>query len=154
MKGKKGIYVTDEVIEELKRMGEKLQILSEEDRKKLLSDTDWEIRKTDNFCEMKRVRCDMGPEYYGDTAPCEGCDRFEEIIPRDSVKKFAIFMEEILGENENKGGWKDCSDNYLIARAMQEMGEFLIEQDCYKKKKEAIDVANLLMMFVDNNSVQ
>lgn len=78
---------------------------------------------------------------------------FDEIPDmRYDVYKFALKMEEKLKKNDEKGGWLDCDLYYLEQRIFGELEEFLEayhQDDVEALEKEAADVANFLMMFVD-----
>jgi NTP pyrophosphatase (non-canonical NTP hydrolase) len=76
------------------------------------------------------------------------------------VDKFAAAMKEQLIKNEEKGGWKDCANNYFFARLFDEIGELrdalrAARGGARERKEilhEAADVANFIMMIVDNNT--
>ena len=71
---------------------------------------------------------------------------------------FAKAMENELIANSDKGGWQDCSLQYLINRLKQELGE--LERAIAKNESkhrivsEAADVANFSMMIADNYEEQ
>lgn len=90
---------------------------------------------------------------------------------RDDVRVFAEDMEKVLSENDYKGGWDICSDNYLAEKLIEEMMELLtamgfkwfqildvailwLAHVSIDKKgkviKEAADVANIAMMISSN----
>lgn len=73
---------------------------------------------------------------------------------RPEVQKFAEAMERQLRENDDKGGWADMPEKYLILRTIEELGEvmtqLIIEDGRYGLLQEAADVANFLMMICDN----
>ena len=88
-----------------------------------------------------------------------------EIELRESVKWFAEQMELVLRKNDHKGGWKNCTWEYLFDRLEEEQKELV--EECYKDGysdvfdiflntnteamiKEAVDVANFAMMIADN----
>lgn len=72
---------------------------------------------------------------------------------REPVAWFAKRMEAKLRENDHKGGWQDCSLDWLIERLFQEANELwrtinhpsTFEMVIY----EAADVANFAMMIAD-----
>jgi len=68
-----------------------------------------------------------------------------KIIPRTSVKLFAIEMEKILQQNDYKGGWNKCSIAFLRSKLAEEYGEYLISDDHY----ELVDIANICMMLYE-----
>lgn len=71
---------------------------------------------------------------------------------RPAVRWFAEQMEVTLQKNDHKGGWAKCSDDYLIARAVEELGELLrSKSNGNVDVAECIDVANMLMMLADNH---
>lgn len=78
------------------------------------------------------------------------------IALRGSVVRFAVLMEEILEENDWKGGWDRMTQGQLLQRAGQELKEL---RRALKKKgedrkhicDEAADVANFCMMIADNS---
>jgi NTP pyrophosphatase (non-canonical NTP hydrolase) len=71
---------------------------------------------------------------------------------RASVERFSYLMEEVLRQNDYKGGWSDCSIMYLEHRMVEEVGEYF--KVAYRSntgnramiKKELIDIANFCMM--------
>lgn len=69
---------------------------------------------------------------------------------RRSVFKFAWAMEMKLRESDGKKGsegWKSCHLKYLKRRLNEEVAEFM-KTPCVS---EAVDVANIAMMCVDNH---
>lgn len=73
---------------------------------------------------------------------------------RPEVIAFAKAMEQELRNNDYKGGWKECSSEYLWIRVNSELGELanLHIQGTTKRPEylsEAADVANFLMMMCD-----
>jgi len=101
----------------------------------------------------------MLPEFCGPRQDVEGVEVSEEPYPkqvrlRPAVRRFAREMEMRLREHESKGGWKICSDEFLIHRLFDELMELVIAK--YQKRtlsvrKEAADVGNFAMMVFDNN---
>lgn len=74
---------------------------------------------------------------------------------RPTVKWFAEHMEGVLAmpENEAKQHWSTCTNDVLLFRAMEELGELIREHrigSAHGKLKEAVDVANFMMMYCDN----
>lgn len=76
--------------------------------------------------------------------------------PRDRLLWFAMRQEGKLRLNEHKGGWGECSREYLLCRLKEEVAE--LEKAVRRKKNykqaevesEAADVGNLAMMIADN----
>jgi len=76
---------------------------------------------------------------------------------REAVKLFAERMEQVLKENDHKGGWgfQDCSTHYLACRLVEEVGEvfakFAEVNDYHVDEKELVDIANFAMMLWNRN---
>jgi hypothetical protein len=79
---------------------------------------------------------------------------------RWQVQAFAEAMEARLVANDHKGGWEDCSIDYLIKRLRQETSELLkvagdrearclTVEEAERVRDEAADVANFAMMIAD-----
>lgn len=77
---------------------------------------------------------------------------------REVVALFANRMEQVLHENDWKGGWKhqggSCSVVYLLKRLVDERMELSRElhkeqPDLHRVTKEAVDIANFAMMIAD-----
>jgi len=70
-----------------------------------------------------------------------------KIVPRKEIQWFSIKMEEKLCTHDRKGGWEDCSINYLAERILEEFKELL---EAVEKGdgiiEEAADIANFAMM--------
>ena len=68
---------------------------------------------------------------------------------------FTRLMEEVLRDNDFKGGWDNCSNSYLIAKLNEEVDELKAaiwkDLDAQTIIKETADVANIAMMIADNN---
>ena len=67
---------------------------------------------------------------------------------------FAEQMEAKLRENDHKGGWENCSLDWLVGRLYREAKELWIEVDRVVPEperiiREAADVANFAMMIAD-----
>jgi NTP pyrophosphatase (non-canonical NTP hydrolase) len=75
------------------------------------------------------------------------------IIVRPEVAAFALAMEDKLRKNDHKGGWKDCTKQYMAMRLTQEREELrnAIQRGDPPEQimKEAADVANFAMMVAD-----
>lgn len=78
---------------------------------------------------------------------------------REEVLIFAALMERKLREHDaTKGerGWKDARPSELLQHAREEMDELDAiappgaDDDPHHCRDDAVDVANLLMMFVDS----
>jgi len=80
---------------------------------------------------------------------------------RPGVLKAASVMERVLRANDYKGGWKSCTNHYLINRLFDEVAEVNAEymntpysQNDFKVSNELaleiIDVMNMGMMILDN----
>lgn len=72
---------------------------------------------------------------------------------RPEVVAFADAMEARLRANDHKGGWQQCSVDWLLARLIQEAGELAEEVVAEIAEQgvlyEAADVANFAMMIAD-----
>jgi len=72
---------------------------------------------------------------------------------RPEVAAFALAMEDKLRQNDHKGGWDDCSKQYMAMRLTQEREELrdAIARGAPPEEilKEAADVANFAMMVAD-----
>jgi len=72
---------------------------------------------------------------------------------------FAKAMDDVLCQNDHKGGWKDCERIYLDARLVEEMGEYfaLVAKGSpsavpsEQRRKELVDIANFAMMLWDRS---
>lgn len=75
---------------------------------------------------------------------------------RPEVQAFAHLMERKLQANDHKGGWKDCTADYLLGRLADEFVEFgsaLLDGDGPQIADEAADLANIAMMLCDTRGV-
>ena len=71
---------------------------------------------------------------------------------RPEVKAFAVLMERELRRNDHKGGWKNCTMDFLFGKLVEEFAELysaansgpMILVSC-----EAADLANIAMMICD-----
>lgn len=70
---------------------------------------------------------------------------------RPEVARFALAMEEVLRQNDHKGGWRDCSLDYLVGRLQDEFHELMeaVRGKDPDIRKEAVDLANFSMMIWD-----
>lgn len=82
---------------------------------------------------------------------------------RVEILKFAVGMERKLRENDHKGGWKNCDNDYLRTRLQEEVDELEAMFVKYGKaslrpnmknklRRECADVANFALMLSDNLS--
>lgn len=79
---------------------------------------------------------------------------------RDCVNKASSWMETKLIKNESRGGWKDCTDSYLIEMlyehieklkfSLQNGHELGTYESVNKVYSDAADCQNILMMLADN----
>lgn len=72
---------------------------------------------------------------------------------RKEIKDFADQMEKKLKENDNKGGWEECSKKWLLIGIEVELGELkqaLEEGSVGDIVSECADIANFCMMIADN----
>jgi len=69
---------------------------------------------------------------------------------RREVQLFAEAMERKLRDNEYKGTWEGCTEDYLMTRIEEELKELTnCHLDSSRTLDEAADVANFLMMLCD-----
>lgn len=81
------------------------------------------------------------------------------IIVRPEVQAFGQAMEQVLAENDSKGGWMDETDQYLLERLKDELRELEQAIEAYEQgernheaiMKEACDVGNFAMMLHDRH---
>ncbi|MCG8400087.1 MAG: hypothetical protein MJA84_00655 [Firmicutes bacterium] len=78
----------------------------------------------------------------------------KEAVIREEVRWFTRLMEERLQANDHKGGWENCSLEWLVIKLTEEVGEvaaLICKHDLCREKiiKEAADVANMAMMIAD-----
>lgn len=72
---------------------------------------------------------------------------------RPIVEEFANVMEDVLKENDHKGGWDNLSHHEMLERLFEEANE--LDGALYNKgvpenvRKEAADVANFAMFIYD-----
>ncbi len=120
------------------------------------------------FCKVNHYHGDKpSPTFYPTHSEVGGAEinnarltlSFPIDIKHPQVIAFAKAMDEVLCKNDHKGGWQECSLEYLEARLVEEMGEYfaLIAQNqsyqvtdmneyLRKKRKELVDIANFAMM--------
>lgn len=77
-------------------------------------------------------------------------DHLESICPRQSVRRFASFMEEKLRHHDGKGGWEDLSCHEIWLRLKDELHVELAE--ALDQEANPAEVANFLMMLVEQYS--
>jgi NTP pyrophosphatase (non-canonical NTP hydrolase) len=72
---------------------------------------------------------------------------------RIEVLIFATEMERKLRANDGKGGWNECSANWLMDRLNEERKELINACSSGNRRRiinECADVANFAMMISDN----
>jgi len=69
---------------------------------------------------------------------------------RPALRWFAEQMELKLRANDHKGGWNQCSLQYLFEKLDEEVGELSATLTNEETIREAADVANIAMMIADN----
>jgi hypothetical protein len=69
---------------------------------------------------------------------------------REPVAWFARRMEAKLRENDWKGGWENCTLQYLFEKLDEEIHELSACSTDVEVIEEAADVANIAMMIADN----
>ena len=85
--------------------------------------------------------------------PVEFCAKEGDLMIREEVFKFAEAMEEKLKANEHKGHWRDCETEYLVDKLLEELSEFhkaILRYDQKAMRLEGADLANIIMMLIDN----
>ncbi len=126
-------------------------------------------------CPFERVR--EYPDCFQDCpniSACEMKDAWKQTRPLPKLKEsisfpidikhpeiiaFAKAMDDVLCQNDHKGGWKDCERIYLDARLVEEMGEYfaLVAKGSpsavpsEQRRKELVDIANFAMMLWDRS---
>ena len=77
----------------------------------------------------------------------------QRIKLKDSVKWFSQHMENVLRDNDYKGGWEDIDVGWLLGRLQEEVceleNELHVSNNEEKIIKECCDVANFAMMIAD-----
>jgi len=80
---------------------------------------------------------------------------------REEVRDFAMVMENVLRENDHKGGWDKDSFLWLCTKLGEEVGEVStilakspLEPPRVETMKEAADIGNIAMMIFDKASKQ
>lgn len=81
-------------------------------------------------------------------------DKPREVSVRKEVQWFSEQMETKLRENDHKGGWDECSIDWLYSRLQEESRELwrAVDRDDFDAAdiaREAADVANFAMMIAD-----
>lgn len=75
-----------------------------------------------------------------------------ESYPRGEVMRFALRMEDVLRDHDDRPGWKKEPVPYLLARLGEEFGELckaITNDDPNAIAHESIDVSNISMMIHD-----
>ena len=77
---------------------------------------------------------------------------------RDDVRSFGYYMATVLDDNESKGGWNQCTIEYLLQKLDNnmdkvrsglriELGEVInLSAGITAQRKTLVDVANYAMM--------
>jgi NTP pyrophosphatase (non-canonical NTP hydrolase) len=120
----------------------------------------------------RKMHCtNCGREYYQWHESCMTCHRTnviqvkdeykpkEKINIREEVQEFAEVMEKKLKANDYKGGWENCSIDFLTYRLREEQAElfqaltmfhrFPNEQTRKLVEDECADISNFAMMIND-----
>jgi len=71
---------------------------------------------------------------------------------RKSIQEFAERMEMKLRKNDHKGGWEECSRDYLVSRLREELIEAENSDSGEEAMNEWADVANFAMMLSEYDS--
>ena len=79
----------------------------------------------------------------------------EAIEVRSPVAFMSSAMEDVLKQNDHKGGWEKCSINFLMSKLDEEHDELrkaMIRKELIPEEilHEAVDIANVAMMIADN----
>jgi hypothetical protein len=89
----------------------------------------------------------------GDGTPADAERLLEELarykFVREPVLWFAGMMESKLQENDHKGGWDNCTFQYLFQKLDEEVKELTTCISEEKAIQEAAGVANIAMMIAD-----
>lgn len=89
----------------------------------------------------------------GEGTPADAERLLEELaryeFVREPVLWFAGKMESKLQENDHKGGWENCTFQYLFQKLDEEVKELTTCISEEKAIQEAADVANIAMMIAD-----
>ena len=84
----------------------------------------------------------------------------EDYNIRKELVKFVDEMESVLKDNDYKGGWDDCSIEFIRNKLIEEFREVLLEsgklitgdtseKNIKKTQKESVDLANICMILFD-----
>lgn len=80
-------------------------------------------------------------------------EEFDKFGVRPEVLRFAMHMEAILRRHDHKGGWIDCSYEYLFDKLREEVKElkqaFAASGAYGNTQNECGDVGNIVMMIFD-----
>ncbi len=68
---------------------------------------------------------------------------------RTAVARMAERMEAQLKANDSRGGWKNCSDDYLIERIEANLGDLMTAHG-EALHRTCADICNFAMMISDN----
>ncbi len=72
---------------------------------------------------------------------------------REPLQRFATLMEETLRKHDDRGGWENCREVWLLQRLREETLELedAMGRGQSSVPSEAADVANFAMMIADNS---
>lgn len=76
------------------------------------------------------------------------------MIQRSELQRFADRMEEVLKDNDHKGGWDQEDARYLyeyLRDEVKELGAAIRGGKPEEIRKECCDVGNLAMMLFNNH---
>lgn len=79
----------------------------------------------------------------------DGQELEKRVHPRVQVKWFSEQMELKLRENDHKGGWDNCTFQFLFQKLDEEVRELTTCISEEEAIKEAADVGNIAMMIAD-----
>lgn len=111
--------------------------------------------ESQDWLDREKIPC-KGELVSGGKIPpdCPLKDYQPERKPRESLQWFIEQMEHTLKDNDYKGGWERCSQDWLLARLIGEVGELALHRAEGENErriiKECTDVANFAMMIADN----
>lgn len=93
-----------------------------------------------NYCETETVEINKNGQ----------CIAMGKVRPE--VIKFAKLMEKVLRRHDYKGGWENCTGNFLLAKIQEECNELTRAMKSNSRKDiidECADLANICMMIAD-----
>ncbi|RUT48563.1 hypothetical protein EJP82_01060 [Paenibacillus anaericanus] len=74
-----------------------------------------------------------------------------DIILRPEVYGFAKTMEEQLRANENKGGWSNCTNQFLSRQLDKNIAKLYKCTSHEEFRRRCANIANFAMMLADND---